>query len=80
MSFDIELDSIDIDECDAPLTVQSDKRTVQFYGAHACRNATTEVSRLNNRSFPLIAKPTCSECLHPIKIDCELSFVTGKEP
>ena len=46
MSFDIELDSIEIDECDAPHSLRPEPdgvRKVQFYGAHACRNTTTEV-------------------------------------
>ena len=53
VSFDIELDSIDIDECDAPNKTaqpQKDRVLLRFYGAHACRD-TTEVGWLHNNVF-----------------------------
>ena len=43
MSFDIELDSIEIDQCDVPQAIKPDKKIVHFYGSHACRNVTTKV-------------------------------------
>ena len=53
MSFDVELDSIDANECDAPPDTdpkeKPGKRRVQFYGAHACHNKTTEVILFNNK-------------------------------
>ncbi len=58
MSFDIELDTVDIDECDAPQTAQPEKNTIEnkrntllFYGFHACRNLTTQVRTLNYTYF-----------------------------
>ncbi|CAB3996142.1 probable G- coupled receptor CG31760, partial [Paramuricea clavata] len=42
VTFDIELNSIEIDQCDAPETNQTWKSTLHFYGTHACRNETTE--------------------------------------
>jgi hypothetical protein len=53
VSFDIELDSIDIDECDAPNKTaqpQKDRVLLRFYGAHACRD-TTEVGWLHDNVF-----------------------------
>ena len=50
MSFDIELDSIDVDECDVPLSSTPEKtdgnHVVQFYGAHKCHNTSTKVHKL----------------------------------
>jgi hypothetical protein len=42
---DIELDSVDVNECDdSPPTIPTDYwNPIQFYGGHLCRNDTTKV-------------------------------------